>query len=74
MMRKSAVTHGMVAGALFDFAAYLTGLPTEMTIGANASSVHVLEHLKTWAALRGLDLTDPLVKDWPEWLSRGGVL
>jgi hypothetical protein len=53
-----------VAGALFDFAAYLTSLDPPLTVGAKHISSDILEHLQAWAKLRGFDLDPADVKDW----------
>jgi hypothetical protein len=67
-------TRRMIAGALYDFAAYLTGQPCHnmlsgcgFKIGAEYDAAPIADALKKWAELRGntaawLDHAD--VQDW----------
>lgn len=48
----------IVAGALFDFAAYLTTRPNLIKAGASEPVYDVLEALEKWASERKLQLTD----------------
>lgn len=54
----------IVAGALFDFAGYLTTLPKPISIGSSELASPMVELLTAWAALRGLSLDDADVSTW----------
>lgn len=55
-----------IAGALFDFAGYLTTRPAEhsFTVGAVHNATPMVESLKAWAKKRGLSLDDANVEGW----------
>ena len=57
----------MIAGALFDFAGYLTTMEQSITVGAKHDTMPVIDALQDWAEKRGntrawLDHAD--VRDW----------
>ena len=56
----------LVAGALFDFAGYLTTLPEPLAIGAAEFSGPMVEHLKKWAETRNLPLDEAAVMSWQD--------
>lgn len=56
----------LVAGALFDFAGYLTTLPEPLAIGAAEFSGPMVEHLKKWAETRKLPLDEAAVMSWQD--------
>ena len=62
--RRSADT----AGALFDFAGYLTTLPAKAAfpVGSHHSAVPMVEALKAWAKTRALSLESADVVGWDE--------
>lgn len=59
-----------VAGALFDFAGYLTTRPEEFRCGGPVTPHDVLQHLEAFAAGRGLNLDEAMVGDWTQGLTR----
>jgi len=56
----------IVAGALFDFAGFLTTRPTVFAVGSSQHPSPVLDAIKEWAALRGLSLDEADVQTWTE--------
>ena len=59
----------VIAGAIFDFAGYLTTRDTVIEVGSTANASPVADLVKDWAALRGLSLADAAVLSWQEWLT-----
>jgi hypothetical protein len=57
-MNLSDGMQSILAGALFDFAAYLTTRSTVIKAGATEPVYDVLEALEKWASERKLQLTD----------------
>ena len=56
----------VVAGALFDFAAFLTTRENAVSIGASKNSAPMAELLVKFLTLRGVDQEcEPMVVDWP---------
>lgn len=53
-----------IAGALFDFAGYLTTLEVPMTVGSAHNANTILDHLTAWSKERGLNLEDANVEKW----------
>jgi hypothetical protein len=53
-----------IAGAIFDFAGYLTTLKEPVTFGASKNATPMVEHIQTWAQKRGLELTEANVESW----------
>lgn len=55
-----------IAGALYDFAGYLTAQPAEhsFTVGAAHNVLPMVEALTAWAKTRGLSLNDANVEGW----------
>lgn len=58
------MTDRKVAGALFDFTGYLTTRPKTMHVGSQNSVYRIMDELRAWARLRGLDIEDADVKGW----------
>lgn len=48
----------LIAGAVFDFAGYLSTRPGPITMDT------MLAHVKAWAGNRNLPLQDAMVTDW----------
>ena len=65
---------GVVAGAIFDFCAYLTTLPEELKVGGMHSTPAVLEVMQAWAGDRSLSLDDPWTAGWQDALAPRGAL
>lgn len=62
--RRRRETPRIVAGALYDFAGYLTTNPLVMVVGATEDASLLGEELARWAARRGLSLHDAAVEEW----------
>ena len=58
----------VVAGAIFDFAGYMTTRSKVIEVGSTAEAGPVADLVKDWAKLRGLSLDDAAVLSWQEWL------
>jgi hypothetical protein len=56
--------HSIVAGALFDFAGFLTTRPTITPFGSAANAAPAVDLLQAWAAQRGLHLDEANVHGW----------
>lgn len=56
--------HSMIAGALFDFAGFLTTRPTVTQFGSTADPCSAVDLLTQWAATRGLHLDEADVGGW----------
>ena len=62
-----AVNDGLplvIAGAIFDFAGFLTTRERVIEVGATANASPVAELVQEWAELRGLSLADAAVLSW----------
>ena len=46
----------IVAGAIFDFAAFLTGRDTEIKFGGHNDCSIMVDEIKKWATMRNLNL------------------
>lgn len=57
-------TQSLIAGAVFDFAAHLTGLPKTIRVGETQPVYDVLEELQRWAFTRELELDGADVEGW----------
>ncbi len=60
----------IIAGALYDFAGYLTTRPVSVKYGASELAGPMVDALKEWAAMRGLPLDDAAVQSWQEHIAR----
>lgn len=58
----------VIAGAIFDFAGYLTTRPRVIEVGSTANASPIADLVKEFAKLRGLSLADAAVLSWQEWL------
>ena len=54
----------IVAGAVFDFAAFLTTLDQPVTLGAKVNAAPAADLVKEWASQRGLDIDQAIVRRW----------
>ena len=59
-----SVEKRVIAGALFDFAGFLTTRPERIQIGSSADAAPIVEMLKEWADARRLSLDSAYVCDW----------
>jgi hypothetical protein len=53
-----------IAGAIFDFAGFLTGRDEEIKLGGQNDCGHMIEEIRQWAKLRGLNLDEADVQGW----------
>lgn len=70
--QQEPVANGLplvIAGAIFDFAGYLTTRDIVIEVGSTANASPVADLVRDWAALRGLSLADAAVLSWQEWLT-----
>ena len=58
----------VIAGAIFDFAGYLTTRPSVIEVGSPANASPIADLVKEFSKLRGLSLADAAVLSWQEWL------
>ncbi|HDS1091576.1 TPA: hypothetical protein UL918_000034 [Stenotrophomonas maltophilia] len=56
----------VIAGALFDFAGFLTSRVKVITLGASEEAGAAVEAIEEWAATRGLSLDEAAVGGWRE--------
>lgn len=53
-----------IAGAIYDFAAFLTTRRQTIEVGSTANASPMVELIKEWAELRDLSLEDADVEGW----------
>lgn len=53
------MNHNDIAGAVFDFGAFLTGRPYTITLGASHDTAPIIPLIREWAELRKLDTGAP---------------
>lgn len=53
-----------IAGAVYDFAGFLTTRPQSIEVGSTANASPMAELIKEWAELRDLSLEDADVEGW----------
>ena len=58
------VSHAVIAGALFDFMAWLTTRKERITLSAADDASPAADAIKVFAEMRGLSLDDARVQDW----------
>lgn len=56
----------IIAGAIYDFAGFLTTLDPTIQVGATEHPEPVINAIITWAAMRGLSIDQPFVQEWKE--------
>lgn len=54
----------LIAGAIFDFAGFLTTRTKVIEVGSSANSGPMVELIKQWAEHNGLSLKDAQVLNW----------
>jgi hypothetical protein len=59
----------VIAGAIFDFAGFLTTREKVIRVGSTANASPIADLVKEWASKRGLSLDDAAVLSWQEWLA-----
>ena len=60
------LAHNQIAGAIFDFAAFLTCQKEPLLTGATCESSAIIARIEHWAKERGLLLDEPDVLKWNE--------
>lgn len=60
----------IVAGAIFDFAGFMTTRSEVIEVGSTAEAGPVADLVKEWAELRGLNLADAAVLSWQLHINR----
>lgn len=63
----------IVAGAIFDFAGFMTTRSEVIEVGSTAEAGPVADLVKEWAELRGLDLADAAVLSWQLHITRASL-
>ena len=63
----------IVAGAIFDFAGFMTTRSEVIEVGSTADAGPVADLVKEWAELRGLDLADAAVLSWQLHITRASL-
>jgi len=58
--------HPIIAGAIYDFAGFLTTRDSVIPVGASENASPIVDLLKEWANLRELQLNDAAVQSWQE--------
>lgn len=62
--------HRIVAGAIYDFAGFLTVQKEELKLGSMHDCVPLVDALTRWAEIRNLYVLDADLQNWNQWLSR----
>ncbi len=71
MSRKHPDLENIIAGALYDFAGFLTTLNDPVTLGSAEPADRMVVLLSAFARIRDLSLSEPYVEDWNQWLYQG---
>lgn len=53
-----------IAGAIFDFAGYLTSHPDTIEVGSVANAAVMVERIRAWAGYSGLSIENANVEKW----------
>ena len=53
-----------IAGAIFDFAGYLTSHPDTIEVGSAANAAVMVERIRAWAGYSGLSIENANVEKW----------
>ena len=69
LYKAQDVSHGIIAGALFDFMAWLTSRPKRIMLSSTDDASPAVDAIKDFAKIRGLSLDDARVQDWQEALA-----
>ena len=64
--QQGAVAHDVIAGALFDFMAWLTSRPKRIMLSSVDDASPAVDAIKDFAKLRGLSLNDARVQAWQD--------
>lgn len=66
LYKAPAVTHGVIAGALFDFMAWLTTRKERLVLSGADEAGPAIDAIRNFAKMRGLSLNDAKVLDWQD--------
>jgi hypothetical protein len=66
LYKAQNVTHGVIAGALFDFMGWLTSRPKRIMLSSADEASPAVDAIKEFAKMRGLSLDDAKVQDWQD--------
>ena len=69
LYKAQDVSHGIIAGALFDFMGWLTSRPKRIMLSSADDASPAVDAIKDFAKMRGLSLDDARVQDWQEALA-----
>lgn len=64
--QQGAVAHDVIAGALFDFMAWLTSRPKRIMLSSVDDASPAVDAIRDFAKLRGLSLDDARVQAWQD--------
>ena len=67
--QQGAVAHDVIAGALFDFMAWLTSRPKRIMLSSVDDASPAVDAIKDFAKMRGLSLDNAQVQTWQEALA-----
>ena len=70
LYKTQNVSHGMIAGALFDFMGWLTSRPKRIMLSSADEASPAVDAIKDFANMRGLSLDDAQVQTWQEALAQ----
>ena len=70
LYKAQDVSHGMIAGALFDFMAWLTSRPKRIMLSSADDASPAVDAIEDFAKMRGLSLDDAQVQNWQEALAQ----
>jgi len=66
LYKAQNVSHGVIAGALFDFMGWLTSRPKRIMLSSADEASPAVDAIKEFAKMRGLSLDDARVQDWQD--------
>jgi hypothetical protein len=69
LYKAQNVTHGVIAGALFDFMGWLTSRPKRIMLSSADDASPAVDAIRDFAKMRGLSLDDAQVQSWQEALT-----
>lgn len=56
----------LIAGAIFDFAGYLTTRDNDIPVGSHSDAAPMVKLIQDWAKIRNLNTTEAAVLSWNE--------
>jgi hypothetical protein len=64
LYKAQPVNHAVIAGALFDFMAWLTTRDERLVLSSADEALPAVDAIKDFAKMRGLSLDDAMVQNW----------